>query len=107
MSWRNRPAKEPRRRHCRAVRRLASRPKWIMVMGTAMTSARTMTSDSQSCEAIQASKHDGNHHRRRRLREVAGEVRVEGPETPRRGERELAGALPDQPCRAERKNVAE
>ena len=27
MSWRNRPASDPRRRHCRAVRRLASRPK--------------------------------------------------------------------------------
>ena len=59
MSWRNRPDSDPRRRHCRAVRRLASRPKWIMVTGTASTRATTTTRESQSCVATQINRTNG------------------------------------------------
>ncbi len=59
MSWRNRPANEPSRRHWRSDRLVDSRPKPIMEIGTAMTRAMTTTSDSQSCVATHASRTTG------------------------------------------------
>ncbi len=58
-SWRSRPASDPRRRHCRCERRVASRPKKIMQIGTARTSATTTPKDSRSWVATHASRRRG------------------------------------------------
>ena len=58
-SWSTRPASEPSRRHWRSERRVASRPKAIIVTGTARTSTMTTTNESQSCVATQASRRTG------------------------------------------------
>ena len=58
-SWRNRPAREPSRRHWRSDLLVASRPKKIIVNGTAITSAMTTTKDSQSWVATQISSTAG------------------------------------------------
>ena len=58
-SWRTRPASEPSRRHCRSERLVASRPKAIIVTGTASTSAMTTTNESQSWVATQTSRMSG------------------------------------------------
>ena len=59
MSWRKRPASEPSRRHWRSDRLVDSRPKPIMVMGTATTRAMTTTNDSQSWVATHARRITG------------------------------------------------
>ncbi len=58
-SWRKRPASEPSRRHWRAERLAASRPKKTIVTGTARTSAKTTTKDSQSWVATQTRSSTG------------------------------------------------
>ena len=58
-SCRTRPASEPSRRHCRSDRLFASRPKAIIVTGTASTSATTTTKDSQSCVPTQTNRMSG------------------------------------------------
>ncbi len=56
---RKRPASEESVRHCRSARAAASRPKWIMVTGTATTSATTTRNESQSCQSTQTSSSAG------------------------------------------------
>ena len=58
-SCRTRPASELSRRHWRSDRLVASRPKAIIVTGTARTRAMTTTKASQSCVATQTSRITG------------------------------------------------
>ena len=96
----------PSRRHCRSERRVASRPKEIMVTGTASDQRHDDHEGQPVLRGHPGQQEDGDDGGRRRLGEVARVVGVERAQPPGGGERELAGALAGQPARPERQRVA-